>query len=69
MRRGNTEGPMNENGLSYQRWHAAALFGASQVQVDKSTVTKAKLKQAWKDGECPCDYAAHFANIHPKERA
>jgi hypothetical protein len=67
MRR-NTEGPMNENGLSLQRWWAAATFGADQSQFGKSNITKAKMKQAWRDGECPCDYAAHFANVTPRER-
>ena len=46
----------NENGLTYARWEAAATFGAT-----KKAPSLAVLRAAWRNGECPCDWAASLA--------
>lgn len=47
----------NANGLSYERWYAAATFGARR----KPDATDAKLRAAWRAGEDPTDHARALA--------
>lgn len=57
------EGPMNENGLSWLRWYAAATLGATTTQVVESGTNPAQMRESWRSGECPCDWAAFFAGV------
>jgi len=64
---------MNENGLTWSRWFAAATYGAKTYMGGGAwsgqhrplpVITAAQMKQmraAWKGGDCPCDWAASLA--------
>lgn len=49
----------NENGLTWQRWYAAATFG---VRGSIAARVLRQMRTAWRGGDCPCDWAAHLAN-------
>ena len=56
---------MNENGLTWERWLAAATLGLPNsrrhVFSDHPAYDVRLLHKAWKAGECPCDWAAELA--------
>ena len=49
---------MNEYGLTFYRWYAAATFG---VRGKLPPGTYKRMKESWRAGECPCDWAAALA--------
>lgn len=45
----------NENGLTWRQWFAAATFGHRETL---SLTDQRWMRDAWRAGECPCDWAA-----------
>ena len=51
---------VNENGLTYAQWYAAATLGANRPV---PAYRNRRMRAAWRNGECPCDWAAYFQGV------
>lgn len=55
---------VNDYGMTCGEWINAATFGASTYWPEQRARLEATstrtLRKAWREGECPCDWAAFF---------
>jgi len=50
----------NGNGLTFCEWYSAATCFA-QGRKGVPSFGNRRLRKAWRNGECPCDWAASFS--------
>lgn len=51
---------INENGLTWAQWYAAATLGGKHTPCAESARVSAHLRAEWRTGVDPTEWAAHF---------